>query len=74
MQQIPYVFNQITAFIPKDFFDRLVKRCSGNRSVKGYTCWNHLLVMIWAQLTSRRSLRDIESSLRAHSDKTNVWG
>ncbi len=74
MQQIPYVFNQITAFIPKDFFDRLVKRCSGNRSVKGYTCWNHLLVMIWAQLTSRRSLRDIESSLRAHSDKTYRLG
>ena len=74
MQQIPYVFNQITAHIPKDFFDRLVKKHSGNRFVKGYTCWNHLLVMIWAQLTSRRSLRDIESSLRAHYDKTYRMG
>lgn len=74
MQQIPYVFSQLTAFIPKDFFDRLVKRYDGNRYVKGYTCWNHLLVMIWAQLTSRRSLRDLESSLRAHSDKTYRMG
>jgi hypothetical protein len=30
--------------------------------------------MIWAQLTSRRSLRDIESSLRAHSDKLYRMG
>lgn len=74
MQQIPYIFNQITAHIPKDFFDRLVRKYGGNRFVKGYTCWNHLLVMMWAQLTSRRSLRDIESSLRAHSDKTYRLG
>lgn len=74
MQQTPYVFNQLTAFIPKDFFDRLVKRHSGNKFVKSYTCWNHLLVMVWAQLTSRRSLRDLESSLRAHSDKTYRMG
>ncbi|MDE6648419.1 MAG: DUF4372 domain-containing protein [Muribaculaceae bacterium] len=30
--------------------------------------------MIWAQLTSRQSLRDIESSLRVHSDKTFRMG
>lgn len=30
--------------------------------------------MIWAQLTSRRSLRDIESTLRAHSEKLFRFG
>ena len=30
--------------------------------------------MVWAQLTSRRSLRDIETSLRAHSDKLYRMG
>lgn len=74
MQQIPYVFNQLTAFIPKHIFDRLVVRFGGNDYVKSFTCWNHLLVMIWAQLTSRRSLRDIETSLRAHYDKTYRMG
>lgn len=74
MQQIPYIFNQLVAYIPKDYFDRLVKKFNGNRSVKNYTCWNHLLVMIWAQLTSRRSLRDLEASLRAHYDKTYRLG
>lgn len=74
MAQFPYILNQLAAFIPRDYFDRLVKRFQGNRYVKTYTCWNHLLVMIWAQLTSRRSLRDIESSLRVHSDKTYRLG
>lgn len=74
MPQIPFVFNQLSSFIPRDFFDRLVKKYNGNSYVKNYSCRNHLLVMIWAQLTSRRSLRDIESSLRAHSDKIYRMG
>lgn len=74
MSQTPYIFTQLTAHLPKDAFDRLVKRHNGNAGVKSYSCWNHLLVMAWAQLTSRQSLRDIEVSLRAHSDKLYRMG
>lgn len=74
MSQTPYIFNQLCSFIPKDIFDRLVKKHNGNYYVKGYSCWDHLLVMLWAQITSRRSLRDIESSLRTHSDKLFRFG
>ena len=74
MRTPPYVFNQIIQWLPKDVFEWLVKKYNGNAYVKGYSCWNHLLVMIWAQLTSRRSLRDIETSLKAHSDKTYRMG
>ncbi len=74
MQSVPYIFNQITQWLPRDHFEWLVKKFKGNAYVKGYTCWNHLLTMIWAQLTARRSLRDIETSLRAHSDKTYRMG
>lgn len=74
MRTPPYVFNQIIQWLPKDMFEWLVKKYKGNAYVKGYSCWNHLLVMIWAQLTSRRSLRDIETSLKAHSDKTYRMG
>ena len=74
MAQTPYIFNQLVSFLPKDYFDRLVKKYNGNAYVKNYSCWNHLLVMVWAQLTGRRSLRDVETSLRAHSDKTYRMG
>ena len=74
MPQIPYIFNQLTSYIPRDIFDRLVKKYNGNRYVKDYQCGNHLAVMLWAQLTGRESLRDIESTLRAHNDKLYRMG
>ncbi len=74
MTQIPYIFNQLHNFLAKDYFDRLVRKYNGNAYVINYTCWNHLLVMIWSQLTSRRSLRDIETSIHAHSDKAYRLG
>ena len=74
MSQIPYLFNQLCEFLDRNYFDYLVKRYNGNKYVKRYSCWNHLLTMIWAQLTGRKSLRDIVLSLKAHSDKTYRLG
>ena len=74
MPQTPYIFTRLTNLLPKDVFDRMVKKHNGNAGGKSYSCWNHLLVMVWAQLTSRQSLRGIEMSLRAHSDKLYRMG
>lgn len=74
MSQIPYIFTQLTTYVDRDYFEMLVKRFKGNLYVKNYTCWNHLSAMIWAQLTSRFSLRDIECSLRGHRDKLYRMG
>lgn len=74
MSQTPYIFNQLISFIPRKAFDWLVTKHNGNAYVKNYTCWSHLLVMLWAQLTSRCSLRDLETSLHAHSDKLYRMG
>ena len=74
MPQTPFIFNQLTSYLPRDHFEYLVKKYNGNAYLKSYSCWNHLLVMIWAQLSSRHSLRDLEMSLRAHSDKTYRMG
>ena len=74
MTQIPYIFNQLTSSLPRDYFEHLVAKYNGNAYIKNYTCWNHLMVMVWAHLTSRRSLRDIETSLRVHSDKMYGMG
>lgn len=74
MQKAPYIFNQLVSFLPRDYFEYLVRKYNGNSYVQNYSCWNHLLVMLWAQLTNRRSLRDIETSLRIHSDKLYRMG
>lgn len=74
MPSAPFVFNQITLWISRDFFEWQVQKYKANAYVKSYTCWNHLLVMLWAQLSSCQSIRAIETSLRAHSDKTYRMG
>lgn len=69
MAQIPYIMNQLVKHYDRDYFDYLVKTHGGNHYVKTFSCWNLLMVLTWAQLTGRSSLRDIECSLAAHRDK-----
>lgn len=67
--QTSYLLNQMARFIDRDYFEYLVKLHGGNRYVKHFSCWNQLMVLFWAQLTTRCSLRDIMCSLRVHRDK-----
>lgn len=69
LNQTPYLFTQIAQFIDRKNFEYLVKLYDGNRYVKYFSCWNQLMVLVWAQLTTRRSLRDIVGSLSIHRDK-----
>lgn len=69
MAQPPYILNQLVKHYDRDYFDYLVKTHGGNHYVKAFTCWNLLMVLTWAHLTGRASLRDIECSLAAHRDK-----
>lgn len=41
------MFGQLGDFLPKIKFDCFVKKYDGNKYVKKFTCWNHLLVMIF---------------------------
>lgn len=47
---------------------------AGNKYVKHFTCWNQLLVMMFGQLPIRESLRDLISTIAAHSYKTYHLG
>ena len=61
-----YVFSQLVEFLPQRIFDRLVTKYNGNKSVKHFTCWNQLLCMLFGQLSSRESLRDLIIVIEAH--------
>lgn len=69
-----YIFTQLCQFLPRDYFEYLVAKYDGNKYIKSFTCWNHLLVMIWAQLTHRESLRDIVDTLQCHRAKFHHLG
>ena len=69
MNQGQTVFSQIMNHLPKHSFRNCVKKYSGNYKVHSFSCWEQFLVMSFAQLTYRESLRDIESCLRAMQNK-----
>jgi len=63
------VFAQLISYLSHNEFNRCVARYHGNKSVRSFSCWDHLLTMVFAQLTYRESLRDIEVCLRAQRGK-----
>ena len=69
MNQGKYIFAQLTDFLPRRVFDRIVKKHDGNKYVKSFTCWNQMLCMVFGQLTSRDSMRDLILSLEGHQPK-----
>ncbi len=69
MNQGQTVFSQIMSYLPKHSFRKCVKKYNGNYKVHSFSCLEQFLVMSFAQLTYRESLRDIESCLRAMQHK-----
>lgn len=67
MNQGKYVFSQVIEFIPRYQFDKLVKLYKGDWHVKNLNSYNHLLHLLFGQLTGCDSLRDICLCLEAHS-------
>jgi hypothetical protein len=59
------VFSQLLDHLPKYEFDKCVERYRGNFRVRKLPAYEQFLVMAFAQLTWRESLRDIETCLRA---------
>ena len=74
MNQGSYIFSQLLGYVPKDVFDRIVKKYDGNKYVKSFTCWNQFCVMVYAQLAERESLRDLESVLMHHQSCLHHMG
>ena len=68
------VFAQLMEFLPTYQFQLCVDRYHGHRYVKDFSCWDQFLCLVFAQLTERTSLRDIEVCLRAQQPKLYHMG
>jgi hypothetical protein len=69
MNQGKYVFTQLFDCINRYEFDKSVDRYGGNYRTKRFGCWEQFLVMSFAQLSFRESLRDIECCLNSMQAK-----
>jgi hypothetical protein len=63
------VFAQLLDFLPKYEFDKCVERYHGNFRVRKLPAYEQFLVLAFAQLTWRESLRDIETCLASFGPK-----
>ena len=69
MQEGRTVFAQLMEFVPWYEFDKCAARYNGNKWIRKLSCHGQYLVMSFAQLTYRESLRDIETCLKAVGQK-----
>ena len=66
-----YLFSQITDFLPKRYFERLVMTTCNDRT-QGWnlTYWNQMLVLMFGQLDGCNSLRELTDITTAHANKS----
>ncbi|HWF03669.1 MAG TPA: IS4 family transposase [Candidatus Angelobacter sp.] len=62
-----FVLAQLLDFIHPQQFHRCVQRHRGDYKAHHFTCWQQFVCLVFAQLTWRESLRDIEACLNARA-------
>ena len=61
-----FIFSQVIDFLPRYEFDKIVNKYKGDYRYRHLTSYNHLLHLIFGQLSACDSLRDICLCLKAH--------
>jgi len=74
MNQGKYVFSQLVEFLDHHKFEDFVTIYDGNEGIRGFSCWNQLLMMIFVQLSNSDSLRDLIAVIETHQSKAYHLG
>lgn len=69
MNSGPYILSQFLDLFHRQQFHRCVERYGGDYKVQHFTTWQQLVCLVFAQLTWRESLRDIETCLNARAEQ-----
>ena len=60
------MYSQLFNFIPRYRFEKVVKKSGGDRYCKHFTAWKQFLTLLFAQISGKDSLREIENALLAN--------
>jgi len=55
-------FGELLKVLPKNIFNRCVEQHQSDRYYKDFSTWDHLIGLMFAQLSGCRSLRELEAS------------
>ncbi len=63
------IFNQLFQFIPGHHFEKMVTELKMDNYCKSFTSWKQFLTLLYAQISGKESLREIESGLLSNKSK-----
>lgn len=63
------ILNEMLNLLPRHRFETLVKSHNADQYVKKFTCWNQLTTLLYAQISGKQSLRDIQQGFQANSSR-----
>ena len=66
--------SQIIKLLDKSKIQKISRECGGERYIKRFDSWTHLVVMLYAVIMRFDSLREITASLQAESRKLHHLG
>jgi putative transposase len=59
-------FNELMKGLPRGTFDKLVKRHNADKYCKKFGHWNHLIAMLYGQLSGTTGLRPLQAGFNSH--------
>ena len=74
MSKTNTIFNQLLQILPKQEFASFVMQHKGDKYVKYFSCWQQLMTLLYAQTTSKDSLREIEIGLKCQQKSWSHLG
>ena len=63
------IINQIASFFPRHEFEKLAKIYHSGQRFRSYSRWSQFLAMTMAQITGRKSIRDLTSNLKVQGHR-----
>jgi putative transposase len=61
-------FQELMKGLPRLTFDRVVKKHSADKYCKRFSHWDHLIAMLYAQLSGTTGLRPLQTAFNSHGD------
>ena len=68
------IYSQLFNFIPRYRFEKIVKKSGEDRYCKHFTAWKQFLTLLFAQISGKDSLREIETALLANHKRLYHFG
>jgi hypothetical protein len=68
------LFAQVFKIVDRTAFERIVREHEGEKHAKGFSCWDQFVSMLFCQMGSAHSLREICGGLRTALGKITHLG